>query len=66
MGVDGREGIVQQIHIRVAVYRTCEGDARLLPATEVDPALAELSPVTVGEDGEVLQTKCKGTAEQEG
>lgn len=40
MGVDGRERVVQQVHISISVHGTRHGDALALAATQVDAALA--------------------------
>ena len=52
--VHSRERVVQQHEVCVGDHRAREADARLLPAAEVDPALADLRRVAVHEEAQVV------------
>lgn len=51
--VDGAEWVVQQVNVCVAVHGASERDTRLLPAREVDAALADLRQVSCGKELQV-------------
>ena len=49
VGVDGREGVVEQVDLGVVVHRPRQAHPLLLPAAQVDPLLADLGPVAAGQ-----------------
>jgi hypothetical protein len=50
VGVDGGEGIVEQVDVRVAVDSAGQRDALLLTAGQVDSFVADLGVVAFGQD----------------
>ena len=51
--VNRRQNVIEEKSFRARVHRAGEGDARFLPAGQVDAALADLGRVAVLEDVEV-------------
>ena len=43
--VDCAQDVVEEVHVGAHVARASEGNARLLPAAQIDPALADLGHV---------------------
>lgn len=57
------EGVVEQVHVGPLVHGPRQGHALLLPAAEVDPALADLRLVP---GGELVQVRQQGAGLQHG
>ena len=54
VGVDGGEGVVEQVDLGVVVHRPGQAHPLLLAAAQVDPLLADLGLVSPGQDLQVL------------
>ena len=52
--VDGAEGVVQQVHVRVAVERPRQADPGLLTAAQADSALSDQCLITLLHQIDVL------------
>ena len=53
VGVDGTQNIIEEHDVSVSVARTRQVDTLLLPAAQVDSALANLGGIAVREEGDV-------------
>ena len=53
VGVDGTQHIIEEHDVCVSIARTRQVDTLLLPAAQIDPALANLGSIAVREEGDV-------------